>query len=141
MLSNKQFQDIYQMIPGMKNAWENGDKELVKQFYNKEILQEQLKTFYREVHAAYACAIGSLPSEDPHIDRKAYVEELIAWLIASIEGDLALDEAMKKDDWSSFDIEEYCNNAKVKSTASPIPGDADFPAKDEDIFLIGCCTP
>jgi hypothetical protein len=124
------------MTPEMKKAWENGDKELVKQFYNKEVLQEQLKGFYRDVHAAYAYALGSLPSEDPHIDIKAYVEELIAWLIAYNKGDLALDEAMKKDDLNSFDIEEYCNNAKVKIIASPALGSNDFPANDEDIFLV-----
>ena len=134
MLSNTQFQDIYQMTPGMKKAWENGDKELVIQFYNKEVLQEQLKGFYRDVHAAYARVIGAIPSEDPHIDRKAYVEELIAWLIAYIIDEYALDEAMKRDDWNSFDIEEYCNNAKVKPSFSPISEDDDFPAKDEDIF-------
>lgn len=136
MLSGKQFQDIYQMTPGMKEAWENGEKELVKQFYNKEVLQEQLKEFYRDVHSAYAYALGAIPSEDPHIDRKAYVEELIAWLIAYNKGDLALDEAVKRDNWNSFDIEEYCNNAEVKPFAYPIPEDDDFLAKDEDIFLI-----
>ena len=134
MLSDKQFQDIYQMTPGMKKAWENGNKELVKQFYNKEALQEQLKGFYRDVHAAYAYALATIPSEDPHIDRKSYVEELIAWLIAYSKGDLALDEARKRDNWNSFDIEEYCNNAKVKPSFSPIAEDDDFPAKDEDIF-------
>ena len=82
MLSNKQFQDIYQMTPGMKEAWENGDRELVKQFYNKEVLQAQLKTFYREVHAAYARVIGVIPSEDPHIDQNAYIEELIVWPVS-----------------------------------------------------------
>ena len=135
MLSNKQFKDIYHMTPGMKRAWQDGDKELVKQFYNKEVLQEQLKAFYRHVQAACAYAISALPSENPHIDRKEYVEELTAWLIAASKGDLALDEAMKKDDWNSFDIEEYCNNAKVKPGASNIPGSDDFPAKDEDIFI------
>ena len=137
MLSDKRFQDIYQMTPGAKKTWENGDKELVKQFYNKEVLQEQLKGFYRDVHAAYAQVIGAIPSEDPHIDRKAYVEELIGWLIAYIRDEYALDEAMKRDDWNSFDTEEYCNNAKVKPLTHPIPeDDNDFPAKDEDIFPI-----
>lgn len=136
MLSGKQFQDIYQMTPGLKKAWENGDKELVKQFYNKEVLQEQLKGFYRAVHAAYAQVIGVILSEDPHIDRKAYIEELIAWLIAYNKGELALDEAMKRDDWNSFDVEEYCNNAKAKPSTYPIQEDDDFPAKDEDIFLV-----
>lgn len=136
MLSDKQFKDIYQMTPGMKKAWENGDKEIVKQFYNKEVLKEQLKTFYRNVHAAYAQVIGVIPSEDPHIDRKAYVEELIEWLIVYNKGNLALDEAMKRDDWDSFDLEEYCSNAKVKPSTSTIPGDDDFPAKDEDILPI-----
>ena len=134
MLSDKRFQDIYQMTPGMKRAWENGDKELVKQFYNKEVLQRQLNTFYMHIHAAYAYALATIPSEDPHIDRKAYVEELIAWLIAYCKGELARDEADKLDDWNSFDIEEYCNNAKVKPSFSPIAEDYDFPAKDEDIF-------
>lgn len=124
------------MTPGMKKAWENGDKELVKQFYNKEVLQEQLKTFYRNVHAAYAYALGSLPAEDPHIDRKAYIEELVAWFIAASKGELALDEAIKRDNWNSFDIEEYCNNAKLKPGTSITPGSNDFPAKDEDIFIV-----
>lgn len=136
MLSDKQFQDIYQMTPGLKKAWERGDKELVKQFYNKEVLQEQLKGFYRNVRAAYAYALAAIPSEDPHIDRKAYVEELIAWLIAYVRNDLALDEARKRDDWNSFDIEEYCNNAKVKSACSPILLSDNFPSRDEDIFLM-----
>lgn len=124
------------MTPGMKKAWKNGDKELVKQFYNKEVLKEQLKTFYRNVHAAYAYALGALPSEDPHIDRKAYIEELAAWLIASCKGDLALDEAIKRDDCNSFDLEEYCNNAKVKPGTLTTQGRDDFPAKDEDIFIV-----
>lgn len=140
MLSDKQFKDIYHMTPGMKKAWENSDKELVKQFYNKEVLQEQLKTFYRNVHAAYAYALGSLPAEDPHIDRKAYIEELVAWFIAASKGELALDEAIKRDNWNSFDIEEYCNNAKLKPGTSITPGDDDFPVKDEDIFPIRICT-
>lgn len=121
MLSDKQFKDIYHMTPGMKQAWHNGDTELVKQFYNKEVLQEQLKTFYRNVHAAFVYAISALPSENPHIDRKAYIEELIAWLIAYNKDDLPLDEAMKRDDWNSFDAEEYCNDAKVKSYTATIP--------------------
>lgn len=128
------------MTPGMKKAWENGDKELVKQFYNKEVLKEQLKTFYRNVHAAYAYALGALPAEDPHIDRKAYIEELAVWLIAASKGELALDEAIKRDNWNSFDIEEYCNNAKLKPGTSITPGDDDFPVKDEDIFPIRICT-
>ena len=136
MLSNKQFKDIYHMTPGMKKAWQNGDKEMVKQFYNKEILKEQLKTFYRNVHSAYACALGSLSLEDPHIDRKSYVEELIEWLIAYNKGDLPLDKAKENDNWDSFDAEEYCNNAKVKPGTTITPGSDDFPAKDEDTFIL-----
>lgn len=43
---------------------------------------------------------------------------------------------MKRDDWNSFDTEEYCNNAKVKPVTSTIPEDDDFPVKDEDMFII-----
>ena len=122
------------MTPGMKRIWEKGSsRDTVLAYYSKEILQIQLKTFYDHVYKAMVCTIQAIPDDDPHIPKEAYIDELIEWLKIYKDGGYPLDEAMKRDNWDSFDTKEYCEKAPVlcrKSYDAP----QDYPQALEDII-------
>ena len=134
MLSNKQFPDIYHMTPGMKRAWEQGSsKPIILTYYSKGILQIQLKTFYDQVYKAMVCAIQAIPDNDPHIPKEDYIDELVEWLKIHRDGGYPLDEAIKKDNWDSFDAEEYCEKAQVLRRGN-YDAPQDYPQAEEDII-------
>lgn len=134
MLSNKQFSDIYHMTPGMKKTWEKGSsRDTVLTYYDKEILQIQLRTFYDQVYKAMVCAIQAIPGNDPHILKEAYIDEFVEWLKIHRDGGYPLDEAMKRDNWDSFDAKECCEKAPVLRLRN-YEAPQDYSQAEEDII-------